>query len=1098
MPGIVVFNRRWAVGSDDLVVPGIFLCVMHTVWVIVLSTVLATYDFGGAQSCVSGLYEHLLGYVVILCGCILVEASIAWVSLRGTILETAPRASMHYLLYIRLGVLFVEIGWQIFGVIWLSQHYHSCPIGSAKDVTLGLQICNICVFLSVLVTIWCTFDAAGRSWVKMKNYQKSLKDSKTKFNYKRSGSLHRDWRHRKVVRAYQESWNTRCRLLFCCAGKHDQHRNSFTEIAHLLSDFFRDLDVVPSDVVAGLVLLRQQQRKEKSAIVAQKDNDTYEFLSGIPITPRSRFLALHDPEILEEFKTVIHYMRYALAVYGWPMYIKGHAATGLCRLCPYLRCCCCLPFCRRKNGEEVVEVVEDNCCQCNRAAMCQMLDLQTSALVYVSYHLEVGETPFFVAVDHKMKTIVVSIRGTLSLKDVITDLNAEGEQLPVEPQREEWIGHKGMVQAAEYIRKKLRNDMILSKAFGYDTQRGTQTYDIALVGHSLGAGTAAILAILLKPEFPNLHCYAYSPPGGLLSMPAVEYTKSFITSVVVGKDVIPRIGLHQMEALRSDLINAIKCSQDPKWKVIATSFLCCNQSNDIDPHDYNIDSFHSPRDVTSHPSDSNIALTVHQPLYPPGKIIHIVRHHPNTSEKMMKKTGPVYQALWAENTDFDKVLISPVMVQDHMPDKVLKALQKVLSNVGPPKPQRAFRDQDRRQLLPESPGSPPPPERPLAPHKLLLETSFTDLNPGSNNSICIGSMPEAPTAPSSASMSWECSLAFEDQLNYHWLRNHRARLTPQTKINVINDDWIGFAPLATPETLSDVSSVSSKGSVSRMSSLRFSNRMTPINDINSAEQPLLCVRNKMNDCEEYFNENSHLLSDPTAVELIINDDVNHMVTEAIVEIEAEQRIPLTSEIIMELESDSEGPNYEGGRLSFDLSQETSASRTSDDTGYHGDLDVFLTNSPKTPFYPFACHLPQQPNKLFTNPSSSSHVNGKDVKLDQTEVVPKETPDTHPHHQQQQLQFQRQPQLINLRHDSGHSVADTISDFSSNPSPLISPESVNTCGCDHQVVMLPPQGSQMNDKCAKIQQSQILDWNGISSSTQITFQEDEISADESSV
>ena len=50
----------------------------------------------------------------------------------------------------------------------------------------------------------------------------------------------------------------------------------------------------------------------------------------------------------------------------------------------------------------------------------------------------------------------------------------------------------------------------------------------------------------------------------LTSMPAVEYTKSFITSVVVGKDVVPRIGLHQLESLRADLINTIKRSKDPK------------------------------------------------------------------------------------------------------------------------------------------------------------------------------------------------------------------------------------------------------------------------------------------------------------------------------------------------------------------------------------------------------------------------------------------------------------------------------------------------------------------------------------------------------
>jgi len=51
-------------------------------------------------------------------------------------------------------------------------------------------------------------------------------------------------------------------------------------------------------------------------------------------------------------------------------------------------------------------------------------------------------------------------------------------------------------------------------------------------------------------------------------MPAVEYTKSFITSVVVGKDVVPRIGLHQLESLRADLINTIKRSKDPKVRAI--------------------------------------------------------------------------------------------------------------------------------------------------------------------------------------------------------------------------------------------------------------------------------------------------------------------------------------------------------------------------------------------------------------------------------------------------------------------------------------------------------------------------------------------------
>ena len=37
-------------------------------------------------------------------------------------------------------------------------------------------------------------------------------------------------------------------------------------------------------------------------------------------------------------------------------------------------------------------------------------------LVYSTFHVDVGETPFFIGVDHDKKVIVISIRGTLSMK----------------------------------------------------------------------------------------------------------------------------------------------------------------------------------------------------------------------------------------------------------------------------------------------------------------------------------------------------------------------------------------------------------------------------------------------------------------------------------------------------------------------------------------------------------------------------------------------------------------------------------------------------------------------------------------------------------
>lgn len=369
----------------------------------------------------------------------------------------------------------------------------------------------------------------------------------------------------------------------------------------------------------------------------QKRQGIFEYLSGVPITEDTHFLALNDSKDYEQFQNVIHYMYYAISAYGWPMYLITHSKTGICDLCPNLDCCF---ICFRRRDK--AEVIEDNCCRCNYAALKQMLSEGDVEMIYATFHVDIGETPFFVAIDYVKQKIVVSIRGTLSMQDILTDLNAEGEPLPLNPPKEDFLGHKGMVQAAVYIKNKLKEENLIEKALNHNPSRGTQNFGLVCVGHSLGAGTASILAILMREEYSNLQCYSYSPPGGLLSMPAVEYSKEFIISVVVGKDLVPRIGLHQMEALRNDLINAIQRSIDPKWKTIACNVICCccgpepTSVMQMSEKDSRVNAYKEHKDAsrhsTVHPNDNSIALTLHHPLYPPGKIIHVVRHHPTDNE----------------------------------------------------------------------------------------------------------------------------------------------------------------------------------------------------------------------------------------------------------------------------------------------------------------------------------------------------------------------------------------------------------------------------------------------------------------------------------
>ena len=106
-------------------------------------------------------------------------------------------------------------------------------------------------------------------------------------------------------------------------------------------------------------------------------------------------------------------MHFALAMYGWPMYLRKNTATAICQLCASLNCICC----KLGNGKPMESVViDDNCCGCHYAAFTKMCHLPDTYLVYMTYHVDVAETPFMVVLDYSQRAVVISIRGTLSLE----------------------------------------------------------------------------------------------------------------------------------------------------------------------------------------------------------------------------------------------------------------------------------------------------------------------------------------------------------------------------------------------------------------------------------------------------------------------------------------------------------------------------------------------------------------------------------------------------------------------------------------------------------------------------------------------------------
>ncbi|XP_043826666.1 diacylglycerol lipase-alpha isoform X3 [Dromiciops gliroides] len=665
MPGIVVFRRRWSVGSDDLVLPAIFLFLLHTTWFVILSVVLFGLAYNPNEACSLNLVDHGRGYLGILLSCMIAEMAIIWLSMRGGILYTEPRESMQYVLYVRLAILLIEFIYAIVGIVWLTHYYTSCNDVTAKNVTLGMVVCNWVVILSVCITVLCVFDPTGRTFVKLRATKRRQRNLRT-YNL----------RHR-LEEGQATSWSRRLKVFLCCTRTKDSQSDAYSEIAYLFAEFFRDLDIVPSDIIAGLVLLRQRQRAKRNAVLDEANNDILAFLSGMPVTRNTKYLDLKNSQEMLRYKEVCYYMLFALAAYGWPMYLMRKPACGLCRLARSCSCCLCPSRPRFAPG---VTIEEDNCCGCNAIAIRRhFLDENMSSvdIVYTSCHDAVYETPFYVAVDHDKKKVVISIRGTLSPKDALTDLTGDAERLPVEGHHGTWLGHKGMVLSAEYIKKKLEQEMVLSQAFGRDLGRGTKHYGLIVVGHSLGAGTAAILSFLLRPQYPTLKCFAYSPPGGLLSEDAMEYSKEFVTAVVLGKDLVPRIGLSQLEGFRRQLLDVLQRSTKPKWRIIIGATKCIPKSEL--PEEAEVTAMASSR-LWTHPSDLTIALSASTPLYPPGRIIHVVHNHPAEHCCCCEQEEPTYFAIWGDNKAFNEVIISPAMLHEHLPYVVMEGLNKVLEN----------------------------------------------------------------------------------------------------------------------------------------------------------------------------------------------------------------------------------------------------------------------------------------------------------------------------------------------------------------------------------------------------------------------------------
>lgn len=510
-------------------------------------------------------------------------------------------------------------------------------------------------------------------------------------------------------------------------------------MASIFAEFFHNLDVPSSDIVAGFEILSKYQAAQRKYLVKSKAPGVEKFLSSIAITLETKFLDTSVAEQSHQITELIYYMNYVLSTYGWPLHLLESPCVCCC-VWPYLspsRCCGGSRISKsseRKESENdnvKVEIIKeqnndedkgdkkdiqkensksssseprskhetpysdfegpiilgDDCLGCNVASIENRLSSHNYEIIYVSYKVNVSIVPFLVVADHSRQTIVVSIRGSMSVSDIVTDLNGQTEKLPIENCPDDWIAHKGMTKAAMYVKSKLIHNYILKHAFNCRPDLGSREYNLVLCGHSLGAGTAAILGIILRKQYPTLKAYLYSPPGGILSLPAVEYTKEFATGIILGNDCVPRLGFAQLERLRYHTLLCLKRSSKSSGKIIAKA-LCptiCMGGNkaDYDP-DYSMDVLYG---TSGRPFDYNGNKIVFQVqptmLYVPGRLIHVVKDFTFKSKAKRLFNEPIYQAIWMENTSYDRIMVGKGMFRDHLPHVLARAIKMLFYSTLP-------------------------------------------------------------------------------------------------------------------------------------------------------------------------------------------------------------------------------------------------------------------------------------------------------------------------------------------------------------------------------------------------------------------------------
>ncbi|GIX70250.1 diacylglycerol lipase-beta [Caerostris extrusa] len=243
MPGIVMFKRRWRIGSDDFVFSALAEFFLRLIWFVVVLVVFLKHRIHlrcpGERLLQTYLIFSLAGLGFIL----LLDALIAWISSRGTMTQTRPRRHLCKILHLRLLVMIMEVAWNGIGTKWaFTPEDHHCEPQEVITLVQVIAICSWILFGIMMLGIVLVFDPVG--------------------SYRYNGTGHRV---ADVERGEPQALYINLKMQQMPKRLKDMgmaSKSAYSDISKLFTYYFEDVDLVPSDIAAGLILLQQKQAVE--------------------------------------------------------------------------------------------------------------------------------------------------------------------------------------------------------------------------------------------------------------------------------------------------------------------------------------------------------------------------------------------------------------------------------------------------------------------------------------------------------------------------------------------------------------------------------------------------------------------------------------------------------------------------------------------------------------------------------------------------------------------------------------------------------------------------------------------------------------------